>query len=141
MTVSNAIQRIGRGIRNKELTVFMANNPTVLSYVTDGILPEFKSGYQRNFTHDHWCYNSNTDRWTFHKGRPYHEYVVGSDRILARREDGTFYWYKRRDISTPCEIDEAELKSLLFVILGAEEVKKTRWQPTWVTEIDASTIK
>ena len=135
------LQSIGRGIRNKELTVSMTSKFTGLGHVTDGILPEFKSGYRDNFTHDHWCYDSNTDRWTFHKGRPYHEYVAGSDKIIARREDGTFYWYKRRDIATPCDIDESELKSLLFVILSAEEVKKTQWQPKWITEIDASTIR
>jgi hypothetical protein len=125
MTYLKDLQSIGRGIRNDEMTVVMASKPTVLDYVTDGILPEFKPGYMRNFTHDHWCHDAATDKWTFHKGRPYHEYIAGSDKIIARNTEGVFYWYKiRSGEPTPRNLNEAELKDLLFVILGAEEVVK-----------------
>lgn len=121
-------QSMGRGIRNGELTVAMSGTgkSLIVDMESQGIEPSFSPGFIRNFTHDHWCHDPETDQWTFHRGRPYHEYVVGSDRIIAKNPEGVFYWFKDRSGGhTPRNLDEAELKDLLFVILGAEEVVKT----------------
>jgi hypothetical protein len=128
------IQSIGRGIRNGEMTVVMASSRSGKSVIMDmesqGIEPSFRPGFQRNFHHDHWCHNSNTGQWTFHQGRPYHEYIVGSDQIIARNTEGKFYWYKDRESGRDRELTEEELKSLTFVFIGAEQVIRT--EEEWV---------
>ena len=96
----------------------------IVDYESKGIEPKFKPGYMLGFNDNHWCHNPHTDRWTFHKGRAFYEYIAGSDQIIARRDDGTFYWSKNRTTGSNQDISEEELKSLLFVILGAEEVVK-----------------
>ena len=122
---------LSRGWRNGEIAVAMSSQngkSVIVDMETQGIEPCFTPGFVRKFPQDHWCHNSKTDQWTFHRGWPYHEYIVGSDKIIARSEDGNFYWYKDRYAAAPRDIDEAELKGLLFVILGAEEVvKNTEW--------------
>lgn len=128
-------QSIGRGIRNGEMTVVMASHQSgkslIIDMETQGIEPRFQpAGYQRNFQHDHWCHDSDTGQWTFHRGRPYHEYIAYSDRIIARNTEGKFYWYKDRNGATPRDIDEDELKSLTFVFIGAEQVVRT--EEEWV---------
>jgi hypothetical protein len=124
------IQSIGRGIRNGEMSVVVASSRSgksvIVDYESQGIEPTFKSMYGLQDTY--WCHNPETDRWTFHKNRPYYEYITGSDQIIARNEDGTYYWYKDRESGRNHELTEEELKSLLFVFLGAEEVvKKAEW--------------
>jgi len=127
-------QSIGRGIRNGEMTVVMASHQSgkslIMDMETQGVEPSFRPGFQRNFQHDHWCHNYETGRWTFHKGRPYHEYIAYSDKIIARNTEGKFYWYKDRNGATPRDIDEDELKSLTFVFIGAEQVVRT--EEEWV---------
>lgn len=122
-------QSMGRGIRNGELHVTAAVSGTgksvIIDMETSGVEPNFLPGFQRNFQHDHWCHNSETGQWTFHRGRPYHEYIAGSDRIIARNTEGKFYWYKDRYGVTPRDIDEDELKSLTFVFISAEQVVRT----------------
>jgi len=122
---------LSRGWRNGEIAVMMSGQngkSVIVDMETQGIEPCFTPGFVRKFPQDHWCHNFETDRWTFHRGWPYHKYIVGSDKIIARSEDGNFYWYKDRYAAAPRDIDEAELKGLLFVILGAEEVvKNTEW--------------
>lgn len=128
------IQSMGRGIRNGEMTVVMASSRSgksvILDYESQGIEPSLRPSFQRNFHHDYWCHNSNTGQWTFHQGRPYHEYIAGSDQIIARNTEGKFYWYKDRNGATPRDIDEDELKSLTFVFIGAEQVVRT--EEEWV---------
>ena len=71
----------------------------------------------------YWCHDPNTDKWTFHQGKPLSDYIRHSDRIIVRNAEGRYSWYKNRHNPTSSDIDEEALKSLLFVFIGAEEIK------------------
>ena len=120
------IQSIGRGIRNGELNVIVASRQSgksvILDYESQGIEPTFQSGLYRNWSYQHWCHNSQTGKWTYHKTRPFHEHIQISDKIIVRDSNGIFHWYKDRESGKNRELTEEELKSLTFVFIGAEEV-------------------
>ena len=119
-------QSIGRGIRNGELTVAMSGTgkSVILDMESQGIEPLFEPGLFQSWYQQHWCHNPETGKWTYHRGRPFHEYVTTSDRILTRKADGTYYWYKNRDGETLAKLTDEELKELTFVFLSAEEVDR-----------------
>lgn len=127
-------QSMGRGIRNGELTVAISGTgkSVILDMESQGLEPAFNPKYMRHFERQHWCHNPETGKWTYHKTRPFHEYVAGSDKIIIRGEDDKFYWYKDRNGVTPRDIDEDELKSLTFVFIGAEQVMPPPFEEKWV---------
>ena len=123
------IQSMGRGIRNGEMTVVMTGRrsgktmPVILDMESQGIEPSFTPGYIRHFKQQHWCHNAQTDKWTHHTTRPFHEYISTSDLIIIRGQDNKFYWYKDRYNNQQRELTEEEVKDLTFVLLGAEHVE------------------
>lgn len=124
-----SFQSLGRGIRNGELTVAMSGTgkSLIVDMESQGIEPtfaKFEPGLFRSWSQQHWCHDPETDKWTYHRGRPFHEYVADSDRILTRKDDGTYYWYKNRGGETMAALTDEELKELTFMFLSAEEVTR-----------------
>lgn len=121
-------QSKGRGIRNGEMTVvtagYQSGKTLIVDMKTQGVEPTFKPSDMRHFNFQYWCHNAKTDKWTYHSKRPFYEYIDSSDRILARREDGSFYWYKDRERQASKDLTDEEVKDLTFAFIQAEEVKR-----------------
>lgn len=118
-----SFQKMGRGIRNGEITVFTGARQSgksmlIMDLESEDFKPWRDSLKERFATHyaEYMDYNTGEPFWKKHPRRPGPSNMRIATHVIKQNDDGTFSYIKNRTNGELCQVPEEEL---MWIILKA----------------------